>query len=285
MKLSVVYFPNDLGHPSVRAILGDSIASKEIPWGSALSEQCLATFSALSGCSIRLCFSFTDKQCESYSHFILRPKHLVAESDAVLAANADYMRQQPLHHRDEFGRYRLRDRLFVGTLKPQFDRIWSLEFSGGYLVADTLQADMLSRFSGLYDVPLLHYKSRQAVEGWRAFGSATWLEKLHFDDTVEMPIAEDGMRCLRPMGMLSASAADLESLPDIARLPSATVAGDSEYIVSQRVWRYWREQGIKSFRPDPLLAVASSEYHQYRELIGEVRSKLMGANPANFIRS
>lgn len=280
MKLSVVYFPNDLGHPAVQALLGERIATKEVTWGSALSEQYLATFSALSGCRIRLCFSFSDQQCESDSHFILRPKHLLVESNEVLAANTRYIEQQPVHHSDKFGHHRLRDSVFVANLKPQFDRIWSLETSGAYIAADELVADMLEQFTGLYEVPLRHYKSGQPLQGWRSFGSATWLPQLHLDDTVTTLALADGTHCLRPLGLLSATGANLQSLPDVARLPSATALGDSDYIVSQRLWQYWKNHGIKSFRPEPLLNADSAQYQQYRALIDAVRSRL-AAYPAN----
>lgn len=283
MKLSVMYFPEDLGHPAVQALIGDRIASKECLWGSAFAEECLKVFSSLSGCSVRLSFSFTDKQCESYSHFILRPKHLIAEPDGAYQANSQHIGQQPLHHEDEFGCYRLRTCLYTADIKPLFERIWSLESSGGYIASETLLTEMKRRFSGLYDMPVLHFKTQQQIQGWRALGSSTWLNALCLDESVETPLAPDGKKCLNPFGLLSAREVDLQNLTDISRLPSATTSGDSEYIVSQSVWQFWREKGVKSFRPEPLLNADSTHYTQYRELLDDVRSRL-AVNPSNRIR-
>lgn len=284
MKLFIMYFPEDLTHPQIKALVGDGIATKECMWGSALSGEYLNVISSVSSCNVRLSFSFTDKQCERYSHFILRPKHLIAESDSVYRANAQHIEQQPIHHEDEFGRYCLRSNLYAANIKPFFDRIWSLEFSGGYIIAENLLTEMMLRFSGLHEMPLLHAKTHQPFQEWKAFGSSSWLRSLFLDDSVETPLATDGKRCLNPLGLLSAREADLEKLTDVSRLPSATAQGDSEYIVSQSVWRFWREKGIKSFRPEPLLNADSADYQQYRDLLHDVKSRL-AINPHNRIRT
>lgn len=284
MKLLITYFPDDLTHPQIKALVGDRIATKECLWGSALSDEYLKEISSVSSCKVRLSFSFTDKQCERYSHFILRPKHLITESDSVYRANAQHIEQQPLHHEDEFGRYRLRSSLYAANIKPLFDRIWSMEFSAGYIIEESLLREMMRRFSGLHEIPLVHVKSHQPFDEWKAFDSSSWLTSLSLDDSVETPLAPDGKKCLNPLGLLSAREADLEKLADVARLPSATTQGDSEYIVSQSVWQFWREKGINSFRPEPLLNTDSTDYQQYLDLVNDVKSRL-AINPHNRIRS
>lgn len=283
MKLSVTYFPEDLHHPAVKALVGDAIATKECPWGSELSERYLTTFSGLSGCAVRLSFSFTDKQCEQYSHFILKPKHVIRETDAVSAANAAHSEQAPVIREDEFGVYRARSKVFVAAVKPQADRIWAMEYSESYLVATQWFTLMLERFSGFNAIPVLHYKTSQVVDGWHSFSSSHWLDRLVIDDSVELAPGRNGKKIMRPLGLLAASANDLKSLPDIARCPGANSSGDSLYIVNQSAWQCWRECGINSFWPYPLLNEDSQHYQRYRALIDDVRSRI-AIHSANVIR-
>lgn len=175
MKLSVTYFPEDLNHPAVKALVGDAVATKECPWGSELSERYLTTFSGLSGCAVCLSFSITDKQCEQYSHFILKPKHVTRETEAVSAANAAHSEQAPVIREDEFGVYRARSKVFVAAVKAQRDRIWAMEYSESYLVATQWFTPMLERFSGFSAIPVLHYKTSQVMDGIHSVHLIGWI--------------------------------------------------------------------------------------------------------------
>ena len=284
MKAIVTYFPKQLHNPKVAQLVGDNIATKPCPWKSDLSNQCQQVLAENGGFDIRITFDFSPKQYRKYSHFRLRPKHIIYETDAVFNRNLDSFEAAPIHHEDDFGRYKIVDKVFVHQIKPKFDRVWALEQFEFYFVEKEILKTMLQRFSGFYEIPVVHHKTNEVIEAWGAFMSDSWLPSFDTNKTTEIISMDFGKQSLRSMGLQAADPEDLQGLFDICRTPSATHCGDSGYIISRNVWEFWVNMGIKSFHLEPVLSVGSQEYDDYLTLWQQVQD-VISLNPGNNIRT
>ncbi|MCG8313490.1 MAG: hypothetical protein MI976_09750 [Pseudomonadales bacterium] len=283
MKLKAIYFPKNLSHPKVRDLVGENIVTKECAWGSDASENYIDVLSEAGGFDVRLNFTFTNKACDAFTHFLLEPKHILRESDSVYDKNLDYFAEQPVHHQDESGVYRLREKIYVDKVKPMFDRIWCLESADAYLAKSDIVKTMVERFSGVSLVPVLNVKNQEPVADWASFLSSSWLNTFCEDETTQRIVTDAGYQQLRGLGLFSAPSEQLDKLTDVARAPYSDNFGDSGYIVSSPVWQYWQELGVKSFEPRPILVYQSEEYKNYLALFQEV-NKRISQNPENSIR-
>lgn len=283
MKPQATYFPKNPNHPEIKPIIGDGICTKPCPWNSATSTDYKNLFSENGGFDLRITFNFTPKQCLEYTHFRLHPKHICYETDAVYDKNLAYMESLPIHHEDEFGQYRVLDKVYAHKIKPQFDRVWAFEHFEAYFVKAEYLQEMIGKFSGLVEIPVLHHKTEEPLADWKSFNAATWLSGFEQNETTELIQLDHGKKGIRSLGLLAAEEGDLAELPDVARSPGADFKGDSGYIVSRDVWSYWQQLGIKSIIPEPVLAVGSKGYEAYMQLWEEVRES-MKLNPENTLR-
>ena len=269
---------NDL---EVAQIITREFCSPWLIWGTNKVDRYLRAFETGAGCSMRLHFSLTWAQARTHDYFVLTPKHVIAESENVSKANQDYADSLPDHHETEFGKFKVRDKLFVDKIKRYYNRIWSMEYCEGFIAREQLIAETLARFSGAHDAEVLHYRTREVVPGWAAFYSRYWLPGLIQDETTYPKPGQ--YQFVETQGLYAAHAEDLEGMPDIFRAPQVyNHHGDSDYIVSKPVMDYWYEQGIKSFYLQPLLVSNTAPYAEYLELWRDMKSAL-SANPNNKI--
>lgn len=283
MKPQATYFPKNLNHPEIKQIIGDGVCTKPCRWNSPTSSTYKNLCSKNGGFDLRITFNFTAKQCLEYTHFRLHPKHICYETDAVYHKNLAHMESLPIHHEDEFGQYRVLDKVYAHKIKPRFDRIWAFEHFDVYFIKPEYLQGMLQKFSGLVETPILHHNTGEPLLEWKSFNASTWLQSFERNETTELIQLDHGKQGIRSLGLLAAEERDLMSLPDVARSPGADFKGDSGYIVSRDVWSYWQALGINSFIPEPVLTVGSKGYESYMQLWAEIKESL-GLNPENSLR-
>ncbi len=281
LRVEVRFFANDPLHPcddrEIAQVIANEFCSPWLVWGSDKVNPYLRAFGTGAGCTMRLHFSLTWAQARKLDYFILTPKHVINESASVSEANKDYADSLPDHHETEFGKFKVRDKLFVNKIRPYDNRIWSMEYCEGFIAREKLIAETLARFSGAHEAEVLHYRTREEVTGWSAFYSKDWLPALVQDETTYPKPGP--YQYIESHGLRAADADDLECMPDIFRVPQVyNHHGDSGYIVSKAVMEYWYEQGIKSFHLQPLLVSNTASYAEYLELWREMKSAL-SVNP------
>lgn len=280
MKAALRFFANDARNicsdPEIAAVISKDFSSPWLPWGGKKIKQYLEAFAEGSGCWVRLHFNQSLADAKRFEYFVLAPKHVVSESHKVAVANMDLAESLPVHHETEFGQFRVRNQLLIDKLKPTDDRIWSMEFCEGFIAREPLIDGMLSRFTGIVEAKVLHYRSKEPFEGWAGFYSEHWLERVVEDSTTFVKELDHGSRYIDTHGLYAADPEDLSSMPDLFRLPQVyNQFGDSSHVVRKAVMDYWFDQGItKSFFIQPLLVRGSKEYDEYLALWEEINAAL-----------
>lgn len=288
MKAKVRFFANDrfnaCGDPELAEFLAREWCSPWIPWAGKRAQRYVQAFSKGPGCEMRLHFDLSWSEAGKHDFFLLTTKHVIRASPSVVAVNEDYAADQPVHHSNAYGAFKVRDRLFVDKIKPCENRIWSMEFCEGFIAREPLIDEMCVQFSGVRKSSVLHCRSHEVFTGWSSFYSGYWLAELAEDETTFIKKLDHGSDCIDTYGLYAAPESALEQVPDIFRMPWVyNASGDSAYAVRKRVMEYWFSKGIKkSFFLQPLLVAESEQHADYLKLWREMQTAL-SANPNNRI--
>jgi hypothetical protein len=288
MKAAVRFFANEARNvcadPEIAAIISKDFSSPWLPWGGKKIQQYLRAFAEGPGCWVHLHFNQSLADARRFEYLVLAPKHVIRESHQVAVANMDLAESLPVHHETEFGQFRVRTKLLVDKIKPTDDRIWSMEFCEGFIARQALVREMLTRFAGVAEADVLHYRTKEPLEGWAGFYSKHWLARVIEDSTTFVKQLDHGSRYIDSHGLHAAEPEDLSSMPDLFRLPQVyNQFGDSLHVVRKAVMDFWFDQGVtKSFFVQPLLVRGTDEYDEYLALWEEINTAL-AVNPRNRI--
>jgi hypothetical protein len=237
------------------------------------------------GVRVHVLVELTKKELSQVPLFEVDARRVVHQPDEVEEKNEEYIGTCTYINTSGRTKLRIRDKIYLKSLKLKEDVIASIEFGEGYFCSSSVSRLLKNYdFTGYCEYPVIDFKDNSPLENYNLIGSENILPPLSEDMTiVTLKESPSDNVTFRRFGLASYNDDDLINAKDF-NLSGESYGEDGcgLLIVSSRVRDVIKQNKIKGVAFTPILSRSTKLYSEYIKQF-ETLFRMLSVNPANVV--